>query len=146
MEAEKSIRYTGAPNSRNPGMYKNKTRLPAALLLSVMFLIIAGCSQHEEAQPAGPAEQAVAVDESESWDTFVERYIEEHLAAHPQFAVMQGRHEFDGQLPDWSRSGIEAEIDRLHAARGAALAFSGNEMTAMQQYQREMLLHRKPIG
>jgi hypothetical protein len=40
-----------------------------------------------------------------------------HLQAHPNFAVVQGRHEYDGQLPDWSAEGIAAETKRLHAAK-----------------------------
>ena len=57
-------------------------------------------------------------------------------------AVVQGRHEFDGQLPDWSRAGIEAEIARMHAARDAVLAFDDVAMTAEQKYQREYLVSR----
>jgi len=36
---------------------------------------------------------------------------------HPFFAVQAGRHEFDGQMSDWSAAAIAAEVVRLHALR-----------------------------
>ena len=73
--------------------------------------------QQMPAQANGDAE---AVSASERWAEFVNDYIEARLTAHPAWAVYQGRHEFDGQMPDWSRSGIEAEITRLKQARSAS--------------------------
>jgi uncharacterized protein (DUF885 family)/membrane-bound inhibitor of C-type lysozyme len=98
---------------------------------------LAACHKAPE-QPA--VSSALEQPAEESWDGFVERYIEEHLAAHPQFAVVQGRHEYDGQLPDWSRAGIEAEIARMHAARDAAMAFPDAALSDQQRYQREYLV------
>jgi hypothetical protein len=37
------------------------------------------------------------------WPRFVSDFIETYFEANPQFAVYQGRHEFDGRLPDWTR-------------------------------------------
>ena len=37
------------------------------------------------------------------------RYIEQDFRANPAFAVDQGRHEYDGQLPDWSETGLQNE-------------------------------------
>lgn len=123
-------------------MVKSKQLLRAAGSLLVAVLVITGCGQDDSAREALTMPEAVAPPQPVPWDAFVERYIEEHLAAHPQFAVTQGRHEFDGQLPDWSQAGIEAEIARLHAARDAAMAFNADEMTPEQQYQREYLVSR----
>src|SRR5690606_24496649 len=75
-----------------------------------------------------------------SWDTFVDRYIESFFVAHPAFAVVQGRHEFDGQLPDWSREGIAREIARLESQRVAALAYLDEALSEEQQYQRDYLV------
>ncbi len=77
-----------------------------------------------------------------SWDEFVNRAIEDHLIAHPAFAVGQGRHEFDGILPDWSRKGILLETERLKKVREAALAFTDEELSFEQQYQRDYLVAR----
>ena len=77
---------------------------------------------------------------SEQWAAFVNGFIEDFFAAHPVFAVSAGRHEFDGQLPDWSREGIAAEIARLHAARDAALAFDREALSAEERYQQDYVV------
>ena len=33
----------------------------------------------------------------------------------PTFAVQSGRHEFDGQMPDWSRAALEADVAELQS-------------------------------
>ena len=75
-----------------------------------------------------------------SWGRFVNQYIEDFFVAHPAFAVGQGRHEFDGQLPDWSAQGLSREIVRLHQAREDALNFSDEDLGEVGQYQREYLM------
>ncbi|MBT8075356.1 MAG: DUF885 family protein, partial [Gammaproteobacteria bacterium] len=107
-------------------------------LLPILFL--SACSKPEE--PAISTKPASPVAQVEKWEQFVTRQIEEHMEAHPQFAVVQGRHEYDGQLPDWSRAGIEREAARLHRVRQEAVAFGDDKLTAEQQYQREYLLAR----
>jgi hypothetical protein len=54
--------------------------------------------------------------------------------------VAQGRHEYDGMLPDWSAEGIAREIARLKQAREAVLAFSNEELGPQGSFQREYLL------
>jgi hypothetical protein len=43
------------------------------------------------------------------WTKFVYEYIEATFAANPSFAVGSGRHEFDGQLGDWTPKGIQKD-------------------------------------
>ncbi len=74
------------------------------------------------------------------WDKFVNEFIEEHLATHPAFAVMQGRHEYDGVLPDWSKAGIDREIARLKQVREDALDFTEEELGEEAIWQREYVL------
>ncbi len=78
--------------------------------------------------------------QADGWGRFVNQYIEDYFVAHPAFAVAQGRHEFDGQLPDWSAAGLAREIVRLHQAREDALEFSDEDLGEEGQYQREYLL------
>jgi len=117
-----------------------------------LLLILAACQPTDSpdgVKVVAGAEQATVIDEPQrplpdgpdsSWVDFVNRYIEDFLAAHPAFAVAQGRHEFDGLLPDWSAEGIAREISRLRQAREDALAFSASELGATGQYQRKYLL------
>jgi len=115
------------------------TRTLVSLTLFTLPLLSA-CQKAEEPKAvATPVVESVA---PESWDQFVTRQIEAQIQNHPQWAVFQGRHEFDGQLPDWSRAGIEKEIARLHTVRDEAMAFADDQLTPEQLYQREYLLSR----
>lgn len=119
------------------------------------LLLFAACDPASE--PAGdavsgpdaapPARPEVPVSDtrevpapSGAWVGFVDDFIESHLAAHPAWAVVQGRHEYDGQLPDWSAEAIAAEISRLKALREEARAFDAAELGPEGEYQRDYVL------
>lgn len=121
--------------------------VPAARLLPVLLLVALGaCSQPGEPQTAAgnaaspaAARAGGAPDAGDSrWPEFVERFTEDWMAAHPVYAVTAGRHEFDGQFPDWSADGIRAEIGRLRGLRREAEAFT--DLTDEQAFEREYLL------
>ncbi|MDT8409005.1 MAG: DUF885 domain-containing protein [Wenzhouxiangellaceae bacterium] len=126
-------------------------KLIAAIL--VLTALLAGCQPNNDssAEPSADAASAAAdhsaissqdSDAGESWDVFVNGYIEASLEAHPAWAVYQGRHEFDGQLPDWSRAAIEAEIARVEQARQAAKKFTQATLSPRQQFQRDYFVAR----
>lgn len=81
---------------------------------------------------AGPARPA------SEWPAFVNQTVEEIFALNPTFAVFQGRHDFDGRLPDWSAAGIQRAIDSMRAIYSAASGFVG--LSADQQFERDYLL------
>ena len=84
---------------------------------------------------------AVAADTADGpWPAFVHQYLEDYFVAHPDFATGAGRHEFDGQLPDWSAAGIAREIARLEAKRVQALAIA--PANAREGFERAYLLSR----
>jgi len=74
----------------------------------LLLLPLTGC------QPTDPVETAGKIDNQQSeapagepamdladaaenpWIDFVNRYVEDYMAAHPAWAVTKGRHEFDG--------------------------------------------------
>ena len=76
----------------------------------------------------------------ERWSHFVDDFTEAYFKAHPDFAVSSGRHEFDGRLPDTSRAGIAAEIERLRAARRQAVAFFETQLGAEERFQRDYVV------
>jgi len=93
------------------------------------------------AEGRAPSDVERAQKEADSaWDLFVDQYIEDFLATHPAFAVVQGRHEYDGRIQDWSAQGIAREISRLQQAREDALAFSEDELGDQGRFQREYLI------
>lgn len=113
--------------------------LVAALL--AMLLLVA-CHREPPAAATAATDTIPAGDAATRWDAFVNGFIEGTLRARPHFAVGQGRHEFDGQLPDFSAAGIAAEIARLHAARDAAVAFADDALDGHRRYLRQYVLSR----
>ena len=67
-------------------------------------------------------------------------YIEATFRANPPFAATAGRHEFDGQLPDWSEAGIENEVARLKSAVAAAEKFDPAKLTENERFERAYLI------
>ena len=94
-------------------------------------VMVAGCGRTEQPAPATTAS---------NWPATRDAVIEEYLEAHPAFAVYQGRHEYDGLLPDWTPAGIAAEITRLHAWRDKATAVT--DLAAAERFERDNLVAR----
>lgn len=128
-----------------------KARLNAALVAACSLLLLAACQRDAPTDPVAATAPAAAATTTtageaatplpgEDWNLFVDQFIENHLKAHPAFAVVAGRHEYDGVLPHWSAQGIQGEIRRLHELREAALQFGAGELGATGQYQRDYLL------
>lgn len=116
--------------------------VPGIAGLMLIALLAAGCDSGPRAAAEDAQAPATAGPADARWAGFVERFIEDYFEAHPTFAVVQGRHEYDGQLPDWSREGIEEEIERLKRARREAAAFADEALDGERRYQRDYLISR----
>src|SRR5215472_11413400 len=103
------------------------------LLLPIALLLIAAACRSGAKSPA-------AVAHSESWDGYVNQFLEGYFAARPDVAVIAGRHEFDGKLPNWSAAGIRGEINRLHAHREKATSFKDDALDERQRFERDYLV------
>lgn len=79
-------------------------------------------------------------DAAARWDGFVNDFVESYFRANPHVAVYQGRHEFDGELPDWSAEGLRAQAASLHRVRDEALALDSAELDAPRRFEREYLV------
>ena len=103
--------------------------------LVITTLLTAGCSKEPAPAPANTAAAKPA-----QWDGFVNRFIDDSLAANPFQGVDAGRHQFDGKAPDWSAQGFANEIARLKAARAEAEAFPADALTPVQRFERDYLI------
>jgi len=112
----------------------------AALALLCLALLLACQPTDQPVEPVADPENAPLTEPSASWTAFVDEQVEAYLAAHPAWAVVQGRHEYDGQLPDWSAEAIAAEVARLRAARERAREFSADELGAEGEFQRDYFI------
>lgn len=74
-----------------------------------------------------------------SWDTYLNQFLEDYFLARPDVAINAGRHEFDGKLPDWSAAGLEREVRRLRAEKELVLRFRSG-LTQRQNLERNYVL------
>jgi len=110
-----------------------KTRA-AVMGLLVLGVVACGQAPHSTAPVKKPPSQA-----SQQWSNIANGFIEDYLRAQPFFAAQSGRHEFDGQLPDFSSHGIKREISRLHDAREQIAAVDPAPLEANERFDREYL-------
>ena len=104
--------------------------------LAALAAAFSACSGPPPAAPA-PATQAAVRD---AWPDFASAFIEATFKADPYFAVNAGRHEFDGQMADWSGASLAAETARLHKARSEAETRDAASLTPGERFEREYLL------
>lgn len=57
-----------------------------------------------------------AAPQKDDWQAFTRHFVDRYFELEPDFAVFEGDHHFDGQLPDWSAAGLGAREDFLHQA------------------------------
>jgi uncharacterized protein (DUF885 family) len=112
--------------------YKGVRVIGCALCAIALF----GCERERPAPSAAPPKQAAAP----SWSQFVDQYLEQYFVMHPTAAVGAGRHEFDGQMPDWSAEGIQKTIAALEQTRAAAVAYQDQALGFEQRFQRDYLV------
>ena len=108
------------------------------LVRPLVVLLALGSIALAQTPPA--AAPAATAPRSAAWDRFTARFIEAHFVANPPDAVGQGRHEFDGRMPDWSAAGLRAEIARLKSERAAAEAFPADTLDPQQRFERDYLV------
>jgi len=75
-----------------------------------------------------------------NWDSYVNQFLSDYFAANPPFAVVQGKHEYDGKFPDWSEAGLQREISRLKSEREKAAAFKDGDLDERQRFERDYLI------
>jgi uncharacterized protein (DUF885 family) len=102
-------------------------------------LLLAGASMALTAScmTAGSATSPTA---SSDWQRFVNSYIEASFRANPNFAVSQGRHEYDGVAVDLRPAALAAEVQRLTSAVATAQAFPEASLTKKQRFERAYLI------
>ena len=101
--------------------------------MAATLLVLTACN-------ASDNKSATAASSAASWTEFRDQFLAGYFPLNPTFAVYQGKHEFDGQLPDWSPAGIEKQAAYLEKAIADAKAFEG-EMTAAEKFERDYLVH-----
>lgn len=114
--------------------------LRRTLCVIMVLAALAGCdpSPRPNARATEPPAPVVNVE----WTKYVDEFVDGHFRAHPSFAVAQGKHEFDGQMPDWSADGIKKEIARLEQMRAKAVGFKDDSLMPEERFQRDYVVSR----
>ena len=107
------------------------------LAAAVVLAGLAGCGQSP--QSTAPVKKAPS-QASQQWATVANGFVEDYFHAQPFFAAQQGRHEYDGQLPDVSAHGLKREIARLHEARTTLAAVDPAPLEPKERFDRLYLL------
>jgi len=106
-----------------------------------LVAVLSACTRERPAPATVPAPQTHPQDEAQAaWKAFAARFIEDSFKAQPFFASQSGRHEFDGQMPDWSAAGIAREVTRLERARRKAQDFDPAPLTPSQRFERQYVI------
>ncbi|QIG80604.1 DUF885 domain-containing protein [Stakelama tenebrarum] len=107
-----------------------RIRLP--LILGI--LAMAGCSPAAD-NPITGNQSAL---QAGNWSQFRDDTIERWFELDPAFAVYQGRHEYDGRLPDWSSEGLKRRGSFLKETIRQARGFTGLDIH--DRFERDYLV------
>jgi uncharacterized protein (DUF885 family) len=114
--------------------------LRRTLCVIMALAALVGCDRSPE--PNARATEPPAPVVNVEWTKYVDEFVDGYFRAHPSFAVAQGKHEFDGQMPDWSAEGIKKEIARLEQMRAKAVGFKDDSLMPEERFQRDYVVSR----
>lgn len=115
-----------------------------ALVVSVQACSRGSDNAEKPGQTATPAAASAAPEKQarrdEEWSRFVSGFIDEYFEYNPTFAVNAGKHEYDGQLPDYSQDGLNAYVGWLEDQRHEAQSFADDTLSEANRFQRDYLV------
>ncbi len=110
------------------------------LAASIGALVMTGACKKMDGGSATGA--ALTADDGTAWGKHMESFLQGYFKVNPTFAIYQGRHEFDGQLPDWSEAGLKGQADYRKKAIADAKAMDASKMTDAQKFERDYLVSK----
>ena len=105
---------------------------------AAVLLCVAGCNQSPQSKTPAPRPPSQA---SQQWKQTADGFVQSYFAAQPAFAAQEGKHEYDGKLPDVSAHGIKREIARLHDQRDQLNAVDPSQLEPQERFDRTYLLN-----
>jgi uncharacterized protein (DUF885 family) len=106
------------------------------LAVSLAALTVTGCKKIEDEPVA-----AMEIDENTVWGSYLSDFLGNYFPVNPTFAVYQGKHEFDGQLPDWSAEGLKKAVDIRKKAIADAQAIDAADLSEAEKFERDYLVN-----
>ncbi|MDQ3996246.1 MAG: DUF885 family protein, partial [Gemmatimonadota bacterium] len=111
--------------------------------LAALALVVASatsCARLGVRDPDALPTTAPGAAAAHEWDAFVQSYLDAYFAAHPDVAVVAGRHEYDGSLPDWRPRALSREVVRLRTWRAQAAAYDTTGLDERRRFERDYLI------
>ncbi len=106
------------------------------LLVAASLMALAACSPGAQA----PGGSMTAMAQAGDWAKFRDAFVTNWFELDPANAVYQGKHEFDGRLPDWSAAGLKKQGDFLRETIAAAGKFDGTKLSQADRFERDYLV------
>ena len=106
------------------------------LLVAASLMALAACSPGVQA----PGGSMTAMAQAGNWAKFRDAFVTNWFELDPANAVYQGKHEFDGRLPDWSAAGLKKTGDFLRETIAAAGKFDGTKLSEADRFERDYLV------
>jgi uncharacterized protein (DUF885 family) len=112
--------------------------MPRSLLAaaSSLAILISGCAS------TSGSDEAPASAQPPAWSAFSQGFIDGYFRINPAFAVNQGKHEYDGRLPDWSETGLANAKAFLRSSIATAQAFDERRLSKTERFERDYLIAR----
>ncbi len=112
----------------------------ATLSALIAIALATGCKQDAPSTPAGTDATAPVATSDTAFESSVDAFIDGYFQRNPVSAASSGKHEYDGQLPDYSPEGLKANADWLHAQRDKFAAFADRSLDDKARFQRDYVL------
>ncbi|MDQ2878520.1 MAG: DUF885 domain-containing protein [Pseudomonadota bacterium] len=109
------------------------------LLGAAAVLALAACTQG--APSGGNASTAASGLPTADWPSFRDAFINGWFKIDPANAAYQGKHEYDGELGDWSPAGLKRQGDFLRDAIAKAQAFDPAKLSGPDAFERDYLIN-----
>ena len=115
------------------------------ITLALSLTFVTACTQQAAPEsgastPAGKTETTATASQRAAFESAVNDFITGSFQHNPVFAANSGKHEFDGQLPDYSPAGLKETADWLHAQRQKFADFSDKSLDARTRFQRDYVV------
>ena len=111
------------------------------LLSAVACLALASCHvSNSTTNTTTIANAKKTIISGRPWSQFRDSFINAWFKLDPAFAVYEGKHEFDGGIPDWSPAGLKAQSDFLHKAIADAQAYDKSKLSEADAFERDYLI------
>src|SRR4051794_22289768 len=110
------------------------------LLSAVACVALAACNVSTSTNNTTTVANTTTAVTAKPWPPFRDGFVEGLFKLDPAFAVYQGKHEYDGGIPDWSPAGLKAQADFFRKAIADAQAYDKTKMSKQDAFERDYLI------